>query len=187
MALRNLIKNQSISFDDHDAGSGRPTEYGKGLHMHKEMNSRKDYGGAVVKLYLDRDDIEFLKIKGNSTIIEKQLRKEIRTTLKKRPDLTKQLIDEVYNVIGKYTTNISQNQQYEALMAGANRIAKSFELSEALTNIILRQMGEKVIGLATIHEDEDGKSYYLVQNILKKYISVGDDLGKLLKGKIIID
>ena len=187
MELKNIIKNQSISFDDHDAGSGRATEYGRGLHLHKKMNSKKNHGGAHVKVYLDKDEIEFIKIKGNSALIEKQLRKEIRDAFKKNPDVSKKLINDVFEEIRKYNSNLPVAEQYETLMAGANRIAKSFDLSDSITDSILRQMGEKVVEISTIHEDEDGKSYYIVQNVLKKYISIGDDLGKLLTGKINVD
>lgn len=148
MSLKNIIKNQSISFDDHDAGSGRATEYGKGLHLHKKMNSKKNHGGAHVRLYLDRDEIEFVKIKGDSKLIEKQLRKEIRGAFKKNPDISKKLINDVFEEIRKYNSNLPVAEQYET---------------------------------------KDGKSYYILQNVLKKYISIGDDLGKLLKGKISLD
>ena len=38
--LTSILKNQTIRIDNHDSGTGRPFEWGTGVHIHKILNER---------------------------------------------------------------------------------------------------------------------------------------------------
>ncbi|MFE3870262.1 hypothetical protein ACFX5F_03400 [Flavobacterium sp. ZS1P70] len=49
--MKQIIQNQTISFDTHQAGDGRKIDIEE-LHMHKRMNDKK-FKGVDIKIPLD--------------------------------------------------------------------------------------------------------------------------------------
>lgn len=76
--LTSILKNQTIRIDNHDSGTGRPFEWGTGVHIHKILNEKK-YKGAEFILPLDRPgEIKYIRGYDISGNIESEIRKAFK-------------------------------------------------------------------------------------------------------------
>jgi len=174
--MKELLKGQSLRFDIHDRGSGKPVVWGNGLHLHKTMNNDR-YNGAEILVPLDNDyDIEFRNIRGKNKDIERRIRNEIYDSLVKYPQKRKELARTLFDQIERFSQGMSQSERIENLRLGADRIANSFQLRDYVREDIKKGIFNKVKQFLTTHKDEDGNIVYILQDVDGKSIKIGEDL-----------
>ncbi|WP_221653981.1 hypothetical protein [Bacteroides ovatus] len=165
--LTSILKNQTIRIDNHDSGTGRPFEWGTGVHIHKILNEKK-YKGTEFILPLDRPgEIKYIRGYDISGNIESEIRKAFK--------------DE--DIRRKFILDLG-----EALKT----IADSNHLDEKLRRKMLIQSGTQLIKLfgakqiASVSWFRDGDNFiseficqsephiYIEQNVKGNYITVSN-------------
>lgn len=156
--MKQLITGQSVKCDIHDAGSKRPVEWGKGLHIHKRMHG-KNYGSAQVRIPLDEDKDLKIDVRGSAEI-RKKLFNEIKRAfndVQKRTEFVEGLISEI--------ERFSNGLKFEAnCRKAAKRIAKHFELDERIKRELIKKMDSEITKYTSIHSGRDNKLYYITQS-----------------------
>ena len=182
--MKELIEGQSIRFEAHKQGDGESIEWGKGLHMHKTMNSDR-FNGAEVLLYLDSTrELEFMHIQGREQKVKSQLVNEIKNAFKKDKVKTAKLIKTILSTISTYSVDLPLSKRIENLRNGALRIAKSFELRPNIKEKILRDTNDYIKNYISYHKDEFENEYFIIQDIEGNCIKIGDNLEILLNQEI---
>ena len=173
--MKNLIKGQSLRIDNHDSGSGKEAKWDERVHIHKVMNA-DNFNGAEILIPLNRhEDITFRKIQGKKIQIEKQLRNEIEKAFKdknKRREFVKYISDKIEN----YSRNGSRSQLINNLIEGAESLARHFGLRSKILDETTSNIGDKIRSFTTLHQDENGDEFYIIQDIDGKNIRIGSDL-----------
>jgi hypothetical protein len=169
--VKRLIQDQKIIIDNHDRGSGRPTEF-RGLHIDKTIYGGR-YAGAQIRVPLDSDADLDIRIKNHmDKKRQRQLINEIRRALKDRQK-REAFVEDVMKAIENYS---SQNVAIENIRASAIRIARHFELSEDILEEIIAQVKDRILRYTSIHRDIDKRLYYITQS--PRYISIGEFRGR---------
>jgi len=132
MAIKNLIDGQTIEIDNHNRGCA--IEWGKGIHLHKRMNSDK-YNGAEVLIYINDDkDLEFRRLQGKTSDIERRITNEIKDAFKnssKRRDFIKSFYKSLDEILKNNGSDI--DERIRIAKDAAKRIAGYFELKPKIT------------------------------------------------------
>lgn len=166
--MRGLIKQQTLRLENHKRADGQGIIFGSGVHVHKVMNSDK-YSGAEVLIPLDRDEeIKFIKIKGGKKI-ENRLRSEINKAFKDRKKRT-DFVEDVLQELQRKCTYPNEREKLESFLLSSKRIASHFGLVD-VNNPIVRNTTDI---FETMHTDEEGNIYYLLQDIKGNNIRIGD-------------
>lgn len=171
--MKQLIQDQTVSFDTHQAGDGREVLIDQ-LHLHKRMNGKK-HKGVNIKIPLDPNkpiDYGIAKEKIGRSIIN-----EIRKVFRKDPDKVREFAKYVANQIDRYGSGMSENQSRVFLAKTSEGLAKHFELNSK----IKKKLSEEINNYVTIHNDVNGKKYYIRQNLVEKEIEISDSFEDLYK------
>ena len=173
--MKNLIKGQSIRIDNHDSGSGREVRWDKRVHIHKVMNS-DNFNGAEILIPLNgNEEITFRKIQGKKIIVERQIKNEIEKAFKDR-NKRKEFVEFVFDKIENYQQNGSRSVLIVNLMEGAENLARHFGLKSKILKEIETIIGNRIRSYTTIHKDENGDEFYIIQDIDGQNIRIGSDL-----------
>ena len=176
--MKQIIQDQTISFDTHQAGDGRKIEISQ-LHMHKRMNGKK-FKGVEIKIPLNPDQpIDFGDSKSD---IGTQIINEIKNVFKKNPTKVREMAKYIANRISRYSEDMNPETSKKFFEDGAKAIAKHFDLNEKIEQNITEQMKNHLSFYITAHSDEEGNTFYIKQDIGRKRIKIGDDLEKLFFG-----
>ena len=174
--MKKILKGQSLRFDVHDRGSGKPVAWGSGLHLHKTMNHDR-YNGAEVLIPLDNDfDIEFRNIRGRNKDIEGRIRNEIYDALTKDPQKRREFSDTIFEQIERFSLDLPKRERITNLRNSADRIAKHFSLKGHVNENIKRDIFENVKQYLTTHLDNEGNTVYILQDVNGKTIKIGENL-----------
>lgn len=174
--MRNILKGQSLRFDAHDSGSGKPVAWGNGLHLHKTMN-RDRYNGAEVLIPLDNDfDIEFRNIRGRNKNIEGRIRNEIYDVLTKDPQKRREFSDTIFKQIERFSLYLPKRDRIINLRTSADRIAKHFSLTDHVREEIQHDIFKNIKQYLTTHLDDEGTVVYILQDVDGKTIKIGENL-----------
>lgn len=176
--MKQIIQNQTISFDTHQAGDGQQINV-DGLHMHKRMNSKK-FKGVDVRIPLNPD--EEIIFSGNNSKLSNQIINEIKSVFKKDPEKVREMAKTLAGVISRYSKDMNAKNSKDFLENSSKAIAKHFGLNKNIESKLSSEINNHVSFLITAHEDEKGKLYYIKQDIDRRRIKVGDDLEKLFYG-----
>ena len=121
--MKQLIKNQNIKFDTHQAADGQEANL-KGLHLEKILHNPKN---TKIKFhFFDKTPIQKQNNNIDKKLLEK-IQKEVSKALNKDPKKTKELGDLIINTLYRYKTQGIDNK--DALEAVKN-IANYFDLKE---------------------------------------------------------
>lgn len=176
--MKQILQNQTISFDTHQAGDGKKINIDE-LHMHKRMNSKK-FKGVDIKIPLNPDkEIVFT---GNNSKLSNQIINEIKTVFKKNPAKVIEMAKTLADVISRYSKDMNPEDSDVFLKKSAESIAKHFELNEKIIGILNSEINKHISFIITSHKDENGKTYYIKQDIDRKRIKISDDLEKIFYG-----
>jgi hypothetical protein len=176
--MKQIIQDQTISFDTHQAGDGRKIQVDQ-LHMHKRMNGKK-FKGVNIKIPLDPN--QSIDYSGNNSEDGQLIINEIKSVFKKNPSKVREMAKYVANRISRYTQDMTVEESKQFLDNGAEAIAKHFELNDKIAETMTKQIKNHLSYYITSHEDETGKLYYIKQDIDRKRIKIGDDLEKIFYG-----
>lgn len=162
-----LIKGQTVSIDNHDRGNGQPILFDYRIHIHKRMN-KDSYPGIDVFLYLGVEKNIEIKNRGKGTDairLESEIWKAFKDP-KKRTAFVKSMLDE----LNRKCTYENSEKKLKANLLSAQNIAKQFGLHRA-HSIPLKNNSNS---FETIHKDDDGNMYFLLQDFYGKTIRIGD-------------
>lgn len=174
--MKQIIQNQTISFDTHQAGDGRKINR-EDLHMHKRMNDKK-FKGVNIKIPLDPD--RPIDYSGNNSADAQEIISEIKSVFKKKPAKVKEMAKYIANRISRYSQDMDVEDSKMFLEKSAKAIAKHFDLNPKIEDKIIKEISNYLSYYVSYHEDEDGKLFYIKQDVKLKKIKLGDDLEKLL-------
>ena len=176
--MKQIIQDQTVSFDTHQAGDGRKIEIDQ-LHMHKRMNGKK-FKGVEIKIPLNpKKPIDF----GNSNSkIGQQIINEIKNVFKNNPSKVREMAKYISNRISRYSEDMNAVDSRVFFEDGAKAIAKHFELNEKIEQTMTEQIKNHLSFYITAHADEKGNTFYIKQDIVRKRIKIGNDLEKLFFG-----
>lgn len=175
MKLKSIIDNQTIDFDLHARGDGKPTFYGGGLHMHKRINSGK-YRGVDILFPIDSPTSYSFRKKSISSRDQDKLISEINRVFKDNPQKVKDLVDTVIKEIERYSGAISEQQLLKNIKDGAKNLASAMGLNRKITDDIKSIVDGKLTTYLSSHKDSKGKLYYIKQDLKRKIIKMSDDL-----------
>lgn len=170
--MKSLIKGQTIRIDNHNAGNRGEATYDRSLHIHKIMNSDRYCGAEILIPLNSNNEIEYRKIKGNKDQ-KKQLRTEITTSFKDRRK-KKDFVNDIFDIVTRYSQNKSIMVKIDNLIGAANAIAKHFDLKDA----DLKPYEDRIKdAFFSTHYDNDGNRYYILQDLGSKEpnIRIGSD------------
>ena len=167
IAMKSLIKGQTIKMDNHHQGDNTLIYYDEALHLHKIMN-RKPYIGAEVRLPLKGEKkIEITKIRhGKNEKVAKQLKSEINRAFK-NSKLRIEFVDSVLKELNRKCTFKDEKDRLSANIETAKKLAHFFGLR--ISESYNRPLD------AAILTDKEGKTYYLFHDLDGKAIYIGDD------------
>jgi hypothetical protein len=176
--MKQIIQDQTISFDTHQAGDRKAIEVSQ-LHMHKRMNGKK-FKGVDIKIPLDPDQpISF----GNSNSdIGKQIINEIKRVFDKDPKKVREMAKYIANQISRYSADMTPQNSKSFFENGAKAIAKHFELNEKIEQTLTQQIKNRLAFYITAHHDSEGNIFYIKQDVNRKRIKMSDDVEKLFFG-----
>jgi len=166
MAIKKLIDGQTIEIDDHNRGCA--IEWGKGIHLHKRINSDK-YNGAEVLIYINDDkDLEFRRLQGKTSDIERRITNEIKDAFK-NPSIRRDFINSFYKSLDEMLKNNGYDikKRYEIAEAAATRIARYFDLNPK----IIRSFGDLADDFYIQFE-----KVIVKENVKNRSVTVGKDL-----------
>ncbi|MCC7319310.1 MAG: hypothetical protein IT219_12320 [Bacteroidales bacterium] len=179
--MKGLIKGQTLRFDAHDSGSGKPVSWGSGLHLHKIMNdTNKKLNKVEVLIPLDNEqELQFRNSYDKG--LENTIKNEISNVLNKDIQKRKEFAQTLYKQIERFSIHMAENERLENLLSGADRIAKHFNLSPQIKEYFknyfedyFHQSNNKIF--VTAHQDKFRNIYFIMQDIDRKMIKVGADL-----------
>jgi hypothetical protein len=176
--MKQIIQDQTVSFDTHQAGDGRKVDVDQ-LHMHKRMNGKK-FKGVNIKIPLDPN--KSIDYTGNNSKEGQRIINEIRKVLKKNPGKVREMAKFVANRISRYTDDMTAENSKEFLDKTANALAKHFELNDKISESMTQEINNHLSFYITSHLDNEGNIYYIKQDITRKRIKIGDDLEQLFYG-----
>lgn len=168
--MKQIIQNQTISFDTHQAGDGQEIEPDQ-LHMHKKMNGKK-FKGVNIRIPLNPN--KPIDYSGNNSKDGRQLINEIKGVFKKDPNKVRQIAKLVANRISRYTKNMTPENSKEFLDNTARALATHFELNDKIMEVVKSQIESHLSFYVTQHIDENGKFFYIKQDIDEKTITLSD-------------
>ncbi len=178
--MRNLIAGQTIRIDNHSRGDTKPASWDlTKIHIHKIMNKDR-YNGADFSVYFDSSKpIQFNKVKGKSSLIEKQLKKEINTAFKdksKREAFAKFIVNE----LNKYSNDLPIKARLIGLETAAKEIGLQFGFRNSSRIEIVEICRDEILKSVKKHTtkivDINGKSIFILQDINEKTITIGENL-----------
>lgn len=121
--LASLLTNQTIRVDNHDSGSGRPFEWGTGVHIHKIMNEKK-YKGAEFTLSLDRaGNINYIRGNDKSGAIVREIRKAFKDEQIRKKFITS--LGEAFKTIAD-TSSLKKEERKKMLIQSSKQLIKLF-------------------------------------------------------------
>lgn len=176
--MKQIIQDQTISFDTHQAGDGRKIEVNQ-LHMHKRMNRRK-FKGVEIKIPLNPN--EPINFGDSKSEIGQQIINEIKQVFKKNPSKVREMAKYIANRISRYSDDMSAEDSKNFFDEGAKAIAKHFELNEKIEQTLTEQIKNYLSYYITAHSDEEGNTFYIKQDVGRKRIKIGNELEKLFFG-----
>lgn len=176
--MKQIIQDQTIGFDTHQAGDGRKIEIDE-LHMHKRMNNKK-FRGVDIKIPLDPN--KPIVYTGNNSKNAQNIITEIKKVFKKDPGKVREMAKYIANRISRYSSDMNANDSKKFLDESASAIAKHFDLDEKIADKMTQEIHNHISFYITSHYDETGKLFYIKQDIDRKRIKLSDDLEKLLYG-----
>ncbi len=163
-----LIKGQTVSIDNHDRGTGKPILFDYRIHIHKRMN-RDKHPGIEVLLYLDTDKDMEIKNKNGKEADVVSLRSEMKKAFKdpkKRIAFVKSMLDE----LNRKCTYSNSDEKLKANLLSAENIARQFGLHK----MYKQPLKDDEDTFETIHQDDDGNEYFVLQDFQDKTIRIGD-------------
>lgn len=157
MALRQLIDGQTIEIDNHNRGT--TFKCGKGIHLHKRMDSDKYSGAEVLIPIYDDDELYFRNITGNEDKEAKRIIKEIRDAFKD-PYTKTQFIKSFYKSLNEILKKdgYSIDERIELAKKAAIRLAKHFALKPQIIDYF-GDVGDKFY--LEIRDSNNSKMYIL--------------------------
>jgi len=166
--MKQLINNQRVKFDSHDAGSGQAKRWGDGIHMHKYFLTGRRRK-ITIKIPIDSNaPIEFGRNYNNDPEIS-QIRNEIRRAL--RPGNTRQgFIKKIVNTI---ETWLGDEVTERIVRNAARQIAKEFDLKQDFEKEVISYASNKhIINYTSFHFENRGRRLYRISQG-KGYVAVG--------------
>lgn len=161
-----LIKGQTVSIDNHGRGNMLPTYFDYKIHIHKRMNKDR-YSGAEVVLYLAAESDMEIKSKGKR-VDKIRLESEIRKAFK---DQTKRVafVESMLKELNRKCTYRDSKEKLQANLTSATNIAKLF----GLHNTCNEPLKNNSNSFETVHMDDEGNAYFLLQDFQGKTIRIG--------------
>ena len=160
MALSSLLNGQTIQIDNHHRNV--ECKWGKAIHLHKRMNSKK-YRGIEVLIPLACDGkLEFRGANGKKDL---ELMNEIEKAFS-NPTIRVRFVKTLMNSLSDlfYSSKISKNEWYGLFEEVAGRIVGYFgikdKVGERINSDIIKYSKEKGINVY-IKADKDSESVIL--------------------------
>ena len=178
ITLTSLINNQSVRVDNHDSGSGRPFDWGTGVHIHKETDDKD----CKIQFTLNLEkvaDIRFIKSSGDRDK-QKRVKNEVKKAFKDKA-VKKRFIKELGAALKRLNDNalnkLSEKDFIEKLKISAQSVvnlfgedyksqANSFEDDEIFSSIFTDKHDDRII---------------IQQNIKKQHITISRSLQAIKK------
>lgn len=173
--MKNLIKGQSLRIDNHDSGSGREAKWDERVHIHKVMNHDNFNGAEILIPLKSQEEITFRKIQGKQERTERQLKNEIEKAFKD-PKKRKEFVRFVFDKIENYQGSGTYNDLIHSLIDGAESLARHFGLKSRILDETVSNIGNKIRSFTTLHQDENGEEFYIIQDLDGRNIRIGSDL-----------
>lgn len=172
--LSEIIKNQSIRIDNHDSGTGRPFEWGTGVHIHKKMN-QKPYEGMELTIPLDqRGEIGFPRKLKDRTKNQKKITSEIKRVFKKestRRNFVTSLSKALESLVNLNESN-NRSVYDEILRKSAENIIRLFGLSYKESEFWITNNED----YTSIYENEETKKkIFIQQNIRRQDVIIAEN------------
>lgn len=162
-----LIKSQTVSIDNHDRGNTQPIRFDHRIHIHKRMNRKNSY--IEVFLYLNSvEEMEIENHKGKRDDVM-SLKSEMKRAFK-NPQKRNAFVNSMWSELNRKCTYNSPEEKLKANFLSARNIAKQFGLHEAYEEPVKNDEDS----FETIHQDDDGNKYFILQNLQGKTIRIGD-------------
>jgi tRNA pseudouridine-54 N-methylase len=159
--------------------AGKNPKFGD-LHIHKKTNRHNN--SIEVKIPVNPDkEIQFKARKGDRRTKEKPFINEVKKEFKKQSEeKMRHFAKEVIEGITKYdeVRNKPKEEQKDILRDYAERLAGYFDLPR-FRDVMAAEIDNKIQFLLTSHADSNNKLYYIKQDIIREYITIGDDLEEL--------
>lgn len=131
--------------------------------------NRNKYPGIEVLLYLNADkDMEIENRYGKNsdvTRLNSEMKKSFKNPIK-RTAFVKSMLDE----LNRKCTYDSSEEKLKANFVSAQNIAKQFDLHETYRKPLRNDRDS----FETIHQDDDGNEYFVLQDFQGKTIRIGD-------------
>jgi len=178
--MRELINNQTIDFDIHNAGDGLEISV-DGLHMHKRMNGKKHKGVEVLFPLDDKTEVQF-RPTHTSDVIQRQIINEIQRVLKKNRSKRSEFVEIIMSEIERHMDENITVKNVDIIRRGAERVAKLFSKEGKIRDEMLQEIDSKIQFYITKHKKDDKGYFYVKQDLKRNRIKVGDDLESLNYG-----
>jgi len=154
--MKNLIKNQDIKFDTHQAGDGQAINI-EALHMEKILHNPK---GVKIKYHLFRD-IEPIKVSRNiDDNILTRVNNEVKTAFKDKNKL-KNFAQLIIEQMFRYKNN---EMTLDDAIPGIKLIAKYFDLQDNILELLVKYSEVHIKEISVIVNDENENLYQIKQN-----------------------
>jgi len=173
--MKNLIKNQTIRIENHIWGSGEIVKWSKSIHLHKVMNSERYNRAEIIIPIGCFDEIEFKKITGKSSSVQKQLKNELEKAFKDKTKREK-FAEDVLKRLISFSQKSTRQETLADLIEGAKNIAQHFELKNTILEAFHEKIGDVYKTYTSVHKDNNGNEYYIIQDITGENIRLGTDL-----------
>lgn len=177
VTMKELINGQTIKFDMHSAGDGKPAGV-RDLHMHKRMNGKRFKGVGVRFPLAGRADIQFDSKNSKRGDGERVIR-EIKNALERDAQLRVRLVATLMEEIERFSGSLPKSEKINLMRRGAEKIAGFFSDDRKVLQEMMDMANERVKIFITEHRKANGHPFFIKQDFLRHYITIGDDLEKL--------
>jgi hypothetical protein len=165
--MKSLISGQKILVDNHNPGF--PVDGLEGVHIHKKMLDGKNKGKEI-EINITTGQI---KPKGENWNINEfeRIKNEIRKVLDNDKQKLIELAKKCAKIMWEYSNHkvtIKEAQYY------AQNIAKAFGLKPEIEKEIILRVGETIKKYISLHRDEKGISFFILQGATNITISEGN-------------
>ena len=172
--LKKLIKNQSLTFDTHQAGDGQPV-HSDDLHMEKQLHA-KPYGKIRFPLFGDREPT------WSENVTDAQysrVTREVKKELNNNPELARGLARTIIDQMWRYKSGSVTAEQAQDV---ARKIAGYFDLGADFIAIAVNRADSRLAQFSTLHPgDQPGTVIEIVQSA--EYVKIRKPIDSWSKWK----
>ena len=179
MALKNLIKNQTIRIDDHKRGCREIKEWDTSSDIHLDKTTNFPLNGKIqkvrIKIPINSDQpikIVAKKEQKNIEVIPNNLLKEIKEALEDK-EIRDRFILDVMDVLNNFDTALSNEERAKSVLT---RISKHFDLNWP-TDTIKIYAKEALLEYTLVYQKNSNEEYFA--KLDKDKIEIGQYSGRV--------